>query len=147
VLKHRLAITLEGAFTDPEADGTNHDPRLDASTGGAYSWHLEQRELILGLSLVYRHKIGRWTPYVGVGPRLFLLDSRVTGKAGTAGISESSEVSTKVGAGIPLGVGVRLGPGDLFLEATVNVSGIDHRTTGDSNTGSLSLAVGYRIII
>jgi hypothetical protein len=146
VLKHRLAITLEGAFTDPQADGKSTDPRLDASMGGSYSWHLDQRELILGLSLVYRHKIGRFTPYVGVGPRLFLLESKVSGTAGSAKISVSDEVSTKVGAGIPLGLGIRLGPGDLFVEFAINVSSIDHRATGDSNTGSLSLAAGYRVI-
>jgi hypothetical protein len=147
VLKHRLAITLEGMFTDPEANGTNTDPRLDASTGGVYSWHLEQRELILGASLVYRHPLGRWTPYVGLGPRLFLLQSKVNGTAGNAKISASTESSTKVGAGIPLGVGVRLGPGDLFLEASWNEAAIDHRATGDSNTGFLSLALGYRLVL
>lgn len=143
VLHHHLAITIEGEFTNPSASGSTTDPRLDASSG-AYSWSLSQRELILGLSLVYRHPIGRFVPYVGVGPRLFLLDSRVTGTAGTAPISQSSEVSTKVGAGIPVGCGFHLGPGDLFAELQLNVSGIDHRTTGDSNTGSLSLAAGYR---
>ncbi len=145
VLKHRLAITLEGAFTAPEASGSTTDPRLDASAG-SYSWHLSQRELILGVSLVYRHPIGRLTPYVGVGPRLFLLDSRITGTAGSAAISQSSEVSTKVGAGIPVGLGFHVGPGDLFAELQINISAIDHRVTGDTNTGSLALAAGYRFV-
>lgn len=145
VLKHRLAITLDGEFTAPEASGSTTDPRLDASSG-AYSWHLSQREVILGLSLVYRHRIGRLTPYAGIGPRLFLLDSRITGTAGGAPISQSSEVSTKVGVGIPLGLGFHLGPGDLFAELQIDYAGIDHRITGDTNTGSLSLAAGYRLI-
>ncbi len=143
VLKHRLAITVEGEFTAPEANGSTTDARLDASAG-SYSWHLAQRELILGLTLVYRHPVGRLVPYVGVGPRLFLLDSRVTGTAGAAAISQSSETSTKVGAGIPIGLGFHVGPGDLFAEVQLNVSGIDHRTTGQANTGSLSIAAGYR---
>lgn len=146
VLRHHLAITLEGEFTAPEASGTTTaDPRLDAS-GGSYSWKLAQRELILGVSLVYRHPIGRLTPYLGIGPRLFLLDSRVQGTAGAAPISQSSEVSTRVGVGIPVGLGFHVGPGDLFAEVQVNISGIDHRTTGTANTGSLSLAAGYRFI-
>jgi hypothetical protein len=145
VLRHHLAITVEAAFTDPEADGRQADPRLDAA-GGMYSWHLEQRELILGVNLIYRHPIGRLTPYVGVGPRLFLLESKVSGKAGTAKIATSSEQSTTGGAGIPVGLGIRLGPGDLFLEVALNISPITHTTTGDSNTGSISLALGYRLI-
>lgn len=144
ILAHRLAITLDGEFTAPEASGSATDPRLDAS-GGAYAWHLQQREVILGLSLVYRHRLGRLTPYAGVGPRLFLLDSRVDGTAGGATLSQSRELSTKVGAGIPVGVGYRLGPGDLFCELELVISALDHRITGDSNTGALSLALGYRV--
>lgn len=148
VLKHRLAIAIEGAFTDPQLDGTTTDPRLDAA-GGSYNWHLEQRELILGLTLYYRHPIGRWIPYVGVGPRLFLLESLVSGQAGQmmpAGINTSTEESTKVGAGIPIGFGVTLGPGHLFAELALDIAPIDHRTTGDTNTGALSLSAGYRLM-
>jgi hypothetical protein len=144
VLKHRLAITLEGAFTAPEASGTQTDPRIDGN-GGVYNWKLQQQEVILGLSLVYRHPIGRWIPYVGVGPRLFLLQSKVSGTVGATPISTSNEQSTKVGAGIPIGVGFHLGPGHLFLEIALNIAPIDHRVTGDSNTGSLSFALGYRL--
>jgi Outer membrane protein beta-barrel domain len=145
VLAHRLAVTIDGALSSPEASGTTTDARLDAS-GGSYAWHLSQREVILGATLVYRHPIGRLTPYAGVGPRLFLLDSRVTGTAGSAAIAQSSETSTKVGAGIPVGVGFRVGPGDFFAELRLDIAALDHRTTGDSNTGSLSLAAGYRFI-
>ncbi|MFI5288558.1 MAG: hypothetical protein ACHQ17_02865 [Polyangia bacterium] len=145
VLKHRLAISLDGAFTDPQADGQTTDPRLDAS-GGSYTWHLEQRELMFGLTLWYRHPIGRFIPYIGAGPRLFLLESRVRGQAGSAGIITSSEESTKIGAGIPLGFGVTVGPGHLFAEVALNIAPIDHRTTGDDNTGSLSLSLGYRLV-
>jgi outer membrane protein with beta-barrel domain len=145
VLKHHLAVTVDGQLTAPEASGSATDARLDAA-GGSYTWHLSQREVILGATLVYRHPIGRLTPYVGVGPRLFLLDSRVTGNAGSAAIAQSSETSTKVGAGIPVGAGFRVGPGDCFAELQLNIAAIDHRTTGDTNTGSLSLAAGYRFL-
>jgi hypothetical protein len=146
VLHHRLAITVEGAFTAPQASGSTTDPRLDASTGGTYSWQIAQREVILGLNLIYRHPLGRFTPYVGIGPRMFLLDSRVNGNASGAPISQSSEVSTKFGVGIPVGLGVHLGPGDLFAELQLNVSPMDHLTTGPTNTGSIALAAGYRLI-
>jgi len=145
VLKHRLAVTVAGDFTAPEASGSAGDPRLDAS-GGAYTWHLSQREVILGLSLVYRHPLGRVTPYAGLGPRLFLIDARIDGNAGGAHIAQSHEQSTQIGGGAVVGLGVRAGPGDLFAELRVDASPIDHRTTGPSNTGALAIAAGYRVI-
>lgn len=146
VLKHRLALTLDAAFTAPQASGTQTDPRIDGN-GGTYGWKLEQRELIFGLTLIYRHPIGRLTPYIGVGPRLFLLQSKTSGGVAGTAISTSAEQSTKVGAGIPLGLGFRLWRGDLFVEVALNISPIDHTTTGDSNTGSLSCALGYRLFL
>ena len=140
VLRHRLAVTVSGDFTAPEASGSATD-----ATTGAYDWHLAQRETILGLSLVYRHPLGRVTPYAGLGPRLFLLDSRVDGSAGGAHIAQSREQSTQAGGGAFAGVGVRVGPGDLFAELRVDASPIDHRTTGPTSTGALAIAAGYRI--
>jgi hypothetical protein len=145
ILKHRLAVTVAGDFTAPEASGSASDARLDAS-GGAYTWHLSQREVILGLSLVYRHPLGRVTPYAGLGPRLFFLDSRIDGNAGGAHIAQSHEQSTQIGGGAVVGLGVRAGPGDLFCELGVDASPIDHRTTGPSNSGALAIAAGYRVI-
>jgi len=144
VLKHRLAITVEGAYTAPEADGSGNAPQ---TAQGVYTWHLQQREGLLGLSLVYRHKIGRWTPYVGFGPRLFLLQSTINGASGATAFATSSEVSTKIGLGAPVGVGVRLGPGDLFVEFSVAWAPIDHSVTGTSNVGSLAVAAGYRFVL
>jgi hypothetical protein len=146
VLKHRLAIAIEGAFTAPEATGSQTDARIDGN-GGTYAWKLEQREVILGASLIYRHMLGRWIPYIGVGPRVFLLQSKVSGTVGMTPVAVSGEQSTKVGAGVPLGLGLRLGPGDLFLEVSLAIAAIDHRTTGDSNTGSLGFQLGYRFML
>ena len=144
VWKHHLAIALDGAYTAPEASGGGSDAQVAA---GSYTYNLQQREGILGLTLYYRHPLGRVTPYVGVGPRLFLLQSEVDGAAGTTPIHTSSEVSTKAGVGVPLGVGVRLGPGDLFLEASFLWAAIDHQITGDTNVGSLTVSLGYRFVL
>jgi outer membrane protein with beta-barrel domain len=144
VLKHQLAIAIDGAYTAPEASGGGTNAQV---ASGGYTYQLQQREGILGLTLYYRHPIGRVTPYIGVGPRLFLLQSEVDGAAGTTPIHTSSEVSTKAGVGAPLGVGVRLGPGDLFLEASVLWAPIDHRITGDTNTGALTVSLGYRFVL
>jgi hypothetical protein len=144
VLKHHLALALDGAYTAPEASGGGIDTEV---ASGGYTYQLQQRQGILGLTLYYRHPIGRVTPYAGVGPRLFLLQSEIDGAAGTTPIHTSSEVSTKAGVGVPLGVGVRLGPGDVFVEASVLWAPIDHRITGDSNTGALTVSLGYRFVL
>jgi hypothetical protein len=144
-LKHRLALSIDAGFTAPEANGSSTDPRLDAA-GGMYSWHLEQRELSFGITLYYRHPIGKFIPYVGVGPRLFLLESKVRGYAGGANISTSTEDSSKIGAGIPVGFGYTLGPGHLLVELALAIGPIDHTTTGNDLVGALSLAVGYRLM-
>lgn len=144
VWKHRLAVALDGAYTAPEASGSGADAQVQS---GMYSWHLQQRQGILGVSLFYRHPLGRVTPYLGVGPRLFLLQSEIDGASGGATIHQSSEVSTKVGVGVPLGVGVRLGPGDLFVEASLLWAPIDHQITGDSSTGAITASLGYRFVL
>jgi hypothetical protein len=148
VLSHHLAVSVDAAFTAPELDGSTTDPRLDASAGNTYSWHLQQRELMFGLTFYYRHPIGRFIPYVGIGPRLFLLQSKVSGDASGAGINLSDEVSTKAGFGLPIGLGVTLGPGHLLLEYALNIANIDHRTTGEVDVGSssMTLVLGYRLM-
>ncbi|MCA1662996.1 MAG: outer membrane beta-barrel protein [Myxococcales bacterium] len=145
VLEHRLAIAIDGAYTAPESDGSGINPQI--ANGGAYSYNLQQREGIVGLTLYYRQPIGRVTPYIGVGPRLVFLQSEADGSAGSTPIHTSSEVSTKVGVGVPLGVGLRLGPGDLFVEAGLLYAGIDHNITGSSNTGALTVSLGYRFFL
>ena len=144
IVQRRVSLVADFGFTQPEADGTTTDPRVDTN-GGMYGWHLDQRELIAGLSLVYRQPMGSVWPYVGIGPRLFILQSTVTGQAGMTAITPSTESSIKVGVGVPLGVEVAAGPGRLLGELDVNVAPIDHRTTGDDNLGSLAVAVGYRL--
>jgi hypothetical protein len=144
-LHNHLAVTADAAYTAPKASGTRMDPRLDQS-GGSYTWNLEQRELVLGLSVMYRVPMKKLLLYAALGPRVFLLQSKVHGTAGSAPISTSTEQSTKVGLGIPLGIGYHMGPGHLVFEVNTMVSGLSHKTTGSSNTGSLSTALGYRFL-
>jgi hypothetical protein len=148
VLKHRLALAVDVGYTNPQANGKETDPRITAGAS-SYSWHLEQRELLVGLTFYYRHPIGRLVPYIGVGPRLFLLESRVKGNAGGEPISLSTEQSTKIGAHVPVGLGVTVGPGHLFIEGALLIGNIDHTTTGNLDVGvsSLTLTAGYRFML
>jgi hypothetical protein len=109
VLQRRLTLLLDIGLTQPTADGSSSDPRLGMS-GASYTWHLDQRELIAGASLVYRQPGQRWNPFVGIGPRLFFLESTVSGQAGMTPIASSNELSVKVGVGVPFGIEIRAGP-------------------------------------
>lgn len=141
-MKRRLGVTLELGYTAPTASGSESDARVP---GGSYDWDLQQRELILGASVLYRLPMGKLTVYGGIGPRLFMLDSHVDGSAGGQAIKESTEQSTKFGFGVPIGAGFRLGPGDLVGELLMAFSSLDHKVTGDANTGALSFSLGYRL--
>ena len=78
-------------------------------------------------------------PFVTVGPGLYLLKS----KARSYGLS-NTQFSAKFGIYGALGALIRLGPGDLFVEAGYQWSGLDHIITGDSNVGALRLVLVYR---
>jgi hypothetical protein len=54
---------------------------------------------------------------------------------------------SKGGVGIPLGVEFGLGPGALIGEVLFQYGGLNHKATGDSNTGALNIALGYRLLI
>jgi len=148
-LKRGLAVLIDAGYTQPTTSGTQTDSRIDANSGG-YSFDLVQRQLMFGLTLMYRATFigsGRVAPYLGVGPRLWLLQGLATGAAGGSTIGESTEQSTKVGLGVPLGVDIGLGPGRLFGEVQLFWAPIDHRTTGESSVGSLAVGVGYRLML
>jgi hypothetical protein len=148
-LQRGLVILLDCGYTQPTASGTQQDPRVTAN-GGSYTWELTQRELMFGATLAYRATwigSGRVAPYLGVGPRLWLLQTNVLGQAGLSTISQSSEQSTKIGLAVPLGLDVGLGAGRIFIEVQLLWAPIDHRTTGDSSVGALTGALGYRLFL
>jgi hypothetical protein len=155
---HRgFAVLLDAGYTQPMASGTTSDPRVGAmtppasamtTTAGNYTWSMTQRELVAGLTLMWRMSFignGRVAPYIGVGPRLWFLQTLVTGASGSNTISESREQSTRVGLSVPIGVDVGLGPGRIFIEAMMLWAPIDHRITGDSSVGSIDVLLGYRL--
>lgn len=152
-----FALLLDVGYTQPMASGTASDPRVGASippaslmtpTSGNYSWSMTQRELVIGFTLMWRLSFigsGRVAPYIGVGPRLWFLQTLVTGTSGSNIISESREQSMRVGLSVPVGVDIGLGPGRVFVEALMLWAPIDHQITGDSSVGSIDALVGYRV--
>ena len=145
-LNRGLALVLDADYAAPKSSGTQAgDPRV---VGGTYDWHLTEQMLVLMPVAMYRYtKLGMIVPYVGIGPRIYLLKSTVRGTVGSVEIPETTEQSTKVGFGLPFGAEIKLGPGGVIGELLFEYGSLDHTATGSTNTGALSLAVGYRFLL
>lgn len=137
---------LDVSYSAPKANGAQDDARVP---GGSYKWRLTEKELILQPTFLYRLTFlhDRITPYAGIGPRIYMLQSVENGDAGDVSFPETTEQSTKVGFGLPLGVGYRIGPGHVIVELLLQWGPLDHRITGDSNLGTATLWLGYRALL
>ncbi len=143
VLHRGLALGVALDYTQPTTSGTTTDPRV---AGGTYDWTLTQQYLTLMPVVMYRlTTLKVVTPFIGVGPRIYFMKSTVRGNAGSATIDDTTEVSTHIGIGVPLGVEFKLGPGGIVAELLAQWGPYEHTATGDTHTGALSLAVGYRL--
>lgn len=137
-----LAFGVAADYAAPKASGTETDSRV---TGGSYQWHLTQQTLQVMPFVMYRIKgTGALVPYVGIGPRIYMLQSFVKGEGPT--FQETREQSTKVGVGVPIGAELALGPGGILAELLLQYGGLSHTATGNSNTGAASLSIGYRLM-
>jgi hypothetical protein len=137
---------LDVSYTVPHKDGTASDARI---IGGSYSWELTQKELVFQPTFLYRITgvAGDLVPFVGIGPRIYLLETVVEGKAGDAKIMETKEHSTKFGVGLPLGIEYELGPGGLLAELLFQYGPLNHTITGSTNLGGATLQIGYRALL
>ena len=149
--KRRIAALLDVSYTVPTAEGTAEDARIQApeSENGEYSWELTEKELVLQPTFLFRFTgiAEPFVPYAGIGPRIYLLESDIEGKAGDSTIPENVEQSTGFGFGVPLGCEFELGPGGLLAELLFQWGPLTHDITGSSNLGSASLWLGYRAIL
>lgn len=144
-LDRGLAGLVDVSYTAPTASGEQADPRVP---GGKYTWQLTQHELVIQPTILYRYTgLGRVVPFIGIGPRIYLMKSVVTGKAGDAVIGETDEPSTQIGGAVPLGVEFQLGPGALLAELLFEIGTLDHSITGQSHTGGGTLNLGYRFLL
>lgn len=137
---------LDVSYAVPQADGEATDPRVPSQK---WSYELWQKQLVLQPSFAYRFTklVPRLTPYVGIGPRIYFLETVTEGKAGGQAFGTSYERSTRLGVGVPLGVEWALGPGGLTAEILLQWAPLDHRITGDTNLGSGTLFLGYRALL
>lgn len=140
----RIAIIGAIDYTQPTTNESESDPRV---TGGMYTWQLTEQELGVMVTAVYRLTSMRpLVPYAGIGPRVVFLRSTVQA-SGAPTFMKTTEQSTGIGVGIPVGAELRAGPGSLIGELLLQYGTLDHVATGESHTGALSLSVGYRMFL
>lgn len=152
-MDRRFAAVLEVSYCQPTASGSAGDPRVG---GAAYDWKLTQRELVIAPTGLFRLRgFGaltglswgdRLVPYAGIGPRIYLLESRVSGSSGGQAMSTTTERATRMGVGAPLGAECALGPGSLTGELLLEWGALDTRAAGSgTSTAGLTLRLGYRM--
>lgn len=141
--KRSFMAFLEASYTVPTADGKGTDSRIP---GAQWKWDLWQKQLVLQPTFAYRITgLSRTlTPYVGIGPRIYFLQTVTEGSADGEAFGTTTERSTKLGVGLPLGVEWKLGPGNVLAEFQFQWAPLDHRITGESNLGAATLYLGYR---
>lgn len=149
-LNRGLGAYLQVEYSAPATDGkVNEKFERDRVPSGAYNWHIRQQELVFAPTFLYRLTTlsDTITPFVGVGPRIYLIKDTTRGDANGVTIDETTEKSTKWGLGLPLGAEIALGPGKLIGELMFQWGPLKHTLTGDTHLGGASLAVGYRMLL
>lgn len=150
VLEQGLGAYLQVEYSAPSAAGhVDEDFDPERVPSGGYDWEIQQKELVLAPTFLYRMtSLSDWvTPYAGVAFRLYLLEDAVTGKAGDQTFGETKERSTDFGVGVPLGAEFALGPGGITAELMLQWGPLEHTLTGDTHLGGASLFVGYRLLL
>lgn len=153
-LGRRLGFFLAGGYQYTYASGSvGADDRLVGEDGTpypeGYGWDLDEHAAIVTLGFFGRFfaDTDAFSPYAWVGPRMYLLQSVINGASGGQAFGENTETSTEFGVAGGIGIEWVLGPGPLFVEIEIAWSPLDHAITGDSSTGQLGLALGYRILL
>jgi len=115
---------------------------------GGYRWQLLQKELVLQPTFLYRitSLFDSITPFVGVGLRVYLLESIIMSRAEDQTVEQSTERSTELGGGLPIGAEFALGPGALTGEVMLEWGPLKHLITGATYRGGVSACAGYRVL-
>jgi hypothetical protein len=142
VADHRLTIGLDASFARPSYSSSAMSMQLPSTL----DYSVQQLEVLVGLTANYRfldatHQL---VPRVGAGPVLHMLRTTEDTMPAYAGSNQSQQ--TKPGFEATFGVDYAAGPGFLAGDLRFIYSSLDTPLTGSSNAGSLSIAVGYRLV-
>ncbi len=143
IANQQLALVVGANYTQPERHESRMDPRL---ASGSYRYSIVQRNLgaYLGLQYFFANPLtDTWIPYVGAGARAHFLWTEANGFADAATFLGNTEFSLKCGGALRAGLALNLHAGALTLDAELDLTPIDHVTTGQYNVGSLAVSLGY----
>ncbi|MDF1565949.1 MAG: outer membrane beta-barrel protein [Deltaproteobacteria bacterium] len=127
----------------PSKDALPVDPRLPGSQVHEYTLLQEEAILTLG-GRTFFELTDSLSAYGLLGARLYLMRTRIRGDID--GIDPGENLETGTSGGFVLGGGVEwaLGPGHLVGELAFGYAPLDGLVFQETNTGMLSLNVGYR---
>lgn len=135
VLNRQLSLGVEFGYGQPgrAADGTS-------TTAGAYSYELSQRLLTFAIDATFTLPVGPLVAYAGAGWGAYHLGAEVESFGMT-------NVETQLRSGLQVrgGAGLKAGPGTVFGELRAHYVGLEFLSTGESNGGGVTGAVGYRL--
>jgi hypothetical protein len=134
-LQRLLGVGLGLTFAGPGDSGTVRA----ANVGGSFDYELSTRLIGLELEALARKSFGPWSPYGGLSYGFYFLHLSETALRST-----NTEDQVRAGFGVHGGCGYRLGPGDVVAELRYHYVNLRFATTGKSNAGGLTVAVGYR---
>jgi hypothetical protein len=136
----RLLVALDASLTRPDSSGTVNDARI----GGAGDYDIAVTEFKVGLLGVFRlfGPDRPIIPYAGLGPVIHMLHTK---QQTSFGPGPNKERNTELGFEVVAGADFRAGPGYVLGEARVVYSDLDHRWTGDTNAGGVTISAGYRL--
>lgn len=140
---HQLALEAELAYSAPERQVTGTDPRLPAGGGYRYTVTEQTLGLYIGPKFFFLPTSRILVPWVSVGIRVQFLRTGFIGDASAVDFGKQNETGVHAAYGGQLGLGLRLGPGLLAIEAQMISSPIDHLITGKANVGDLAFRLAY----
>lgn len=146
-LDRSIQLVLAGQWAAPKGDGAlAADPRLPGD--GVASWDVEQQHARLSLGALYRIPVGSTIrPYVGLGARAWLVETKIDGAADGQAFGEYTEKSTEIGVYGTLGGEWHTGYGALLLEFQGGWAPYDRTIYADSAVGTLAIDLGWRFFL
>jgi len=143
-LDRRFGIFAALSYAQPSTSGHAHDPRVGPA-GGQFDYNTTLRDLgvTAGGQLWWPVAGTRFVPFGALGLKLHFTKITSESRFGSASAGENRESDTHVGFLLRAGAGIRLGPGLVALDATVDSAPMDQLTTGAANSGAVVVAAGY----
>lgn len=146
-MKRPLQISVDVGYTQPAASGTDTAAAL-GEDGQSFDWELTQQMLTVDLTGLWRFMppARGLSVYGEIGPRLYLMKTEVESSSAGQDFGTNDETKTQVGMVVAAGVEYWLAIGSVYGALEFGWSDLDTQITGDSNSGALTVDVGYRFM-